>query len=198
LLASSVDSLVNAMAAFGAPSGGEITLTQGQRDQVNAIIAANWQGGGQSAMNAITDLDNSQSIGGALADADLLFTKSGDDPMLGADEPLTFADWYASTDNHSVQEFEFDGLGTAVDADRAATPLLTSWALSESLASFHLSGSDMAGLGADLANRYGGDATVAGISVTAAADIVGDARFGSAAQGLHSLASRQNTWSRLS
>jgi Ca2+-binding RTX toxin-like protein len=43
LLASAVNNLVNAMAAFGAPAGGEIILTQAQRDQVNAVIAANWQ-----------------------------------------------------------------------------------------------------------------------------------------------------------
>ena len=33
----------NAMAAFGAPAGGEVVLTQTQRDQVNLVIAANWQ-----------------------------------------------------------------------------------------------------------------------------------------------------------
>jgi Ca2+-binding RTX toxin-like protein len=43
LYANQVDSLVNAMAAFGAPAGGEIELTQIQRDQLNAVIAANWQ-----------------------------------------------------------------------------------------------------------------------------------------------------------
>ena len=43
LYASSVDNLVNAMAAFGAPTGGELNLTQAQRDQLNVVIAANWQ-----------------------------------------------------------------------------------------------------------------------------------------------------------
>ncbi|WP_417585648.1 calcium-binding protein [Pelagibacterium sp.] len=43
LYATEVDNLVNAMAAFGAPVGGEISLNQSQRDQVNAVIAANWQ-----------------------------------------------------------------------------------------------------------------------------------------------------------
>ncbi|ABC32762.1 RTX toxins and related Ca2+-binding protein [Hahella chejuensis KCTC 2396] len=40
---SKVEALVNAMAAFGAPSGGEITLTDEERSQVNAAIAAAWQ-----------------------------------------------------------------------------------------------------------------------------------------------------------
>ncbi|MDH0892906.1 hypothetical protein N5C41_09570 [Pseudomonas sp. GD03985] len=43
LYANQVDNLVNAMAAFGAPAGGEINLTSVQRDQVNTVIAANWQ-----------------------------------------------------------------------------------------------------------------------------------------------------------
>ncbi len=43
LYANQVDNLVNAMAAFGAPAGGEINLTQAQRDQLNVAIAANWQ-----------------------------------------------------------------------------------------------------------------------------------------------------------
>ncbi|WP_310065015.1 calcium-binding protein, partial [Pseudomonas synxantha] len=43
LYANAVDNLVNAMAAFGAPAGGEINLTQDQRDQINVVIATNWQ-----------------------------------------------------------------------------------------------------------------------------------------------------------
>ena len=43
LNANAVDNLVNAMAVFGAPAGGEVVLTQAQRDQVNVVIAANWQ-----------------------------------------------------------------------------------------------------------------------------------------------------------
>jgi Ca2+-binding RTX toxin-like protein len=42
LQASQVDNLVNAMAAFGAPAGGEIVLTQTQRDHLNGVIAASW------------------------------------------------------------------------------------------------------------------------------------------------------------
>lgn len=43
LYANQVDNLVSAMAAFGAPAGGEINLSQVQRDQLDAVIAANWQ-----------------------------------------------------------------------------------------------------------------------------------------------------------
>ncbi|AMO75988.1 calcium-binding protein [Pseudomonas citronellolis] len=43
LYANQVDNLVNAMAAFGAPAGVEVSLSQAQRDQLNVVIAANWQ-----------------------------------------------------------------------------------------------------------------------------------------------------------
>ncbi|AZZ95523.1 calcium-binding protein [Hahella sp. KA22] len=38
-----IEQLVSAMAAFGAPVGGEITLSEEQQSQVNAAIAASWQ-----------------------------------------------------------------------------------------------------------------------------------------------------------
>lgn len=43
LLDSQVQNLVNAMAAFGVPVGGEANLTPNQREQLNVVIAANWQ-----------------------------------------------------------------------------------------------------------------------------------------------------------
>lgn len=43
LYANQLDNLVSAMAAFGAPAGGEINLSQVQRDQLNTLIAVNWQ-----------------------------------------------------------------------------------------------------------------------------------------------------------
>jgi len=43
LYANQVDTLVNAMAAFGVPVSGQLDLTQAQRDQVDVVIAASWQ-----------------------------------------------------------------------------------------------------------------------------------------------------------
>ncbi|MGX5726797.1 calcium-binding protein [Metapseudomonas otitidis] len=43
LLDSQVQSLVEAMAAFGVPPGGEGNLTAAQREELNLVIAANWQ-----------------------------------------------------------------------------------------------------------------------------------------------------------
>ena len=39
----SVDVLINAMAGFGAPSGGEITLTNEEEQQISNSIAIAWQ-----------------------------------------------------------------------------------------------------------------------------------------------------------
>ncbi len=89
-------------------------MTPAQREAVNAVIAANWQGGSQ--------------------------------PLLNASQ---FADWYASTNPHNgawlhrVMEGTSDHDEASVDATRTATPGLTSWALSDSLASFYLSDSDL-------------------------------------------------------
>ena len=43
LLDSQVQNLVDAMAAFGVPAGAESNLTTSQREQLNVVIAANWQ-----------------------------------------------------------------------------------------------------------------------------------------------------------
>ena len=43
LLDSQVQNLVDAMAAFGVPAGAESNLTASQREQLNVVIAANWQ-----------------------------------------------------------------------------------------------------------------------------------------------------------
>ena len=43
LYTNQVDALVNAMATFGAPVGGEVSLTQTQQDQLSLVIASTWQ-----------------------------------------------------------------------------------------------------------------------------------------------------------
>ncbi|MFK4076522.1 calcium-binding protein, partial [Ectopseudomonas khazarica] len=43
LSSSQVNNLVNAMAAFGSPAGGELDLSAAQREQLDMVIAANWQ-----------------------------------------------------------------------------------------------------------------------------------------------------------
>jgi uncharacterized protein YuzE len=80
----------------------------------------------------------------------------------------------------------------AFDAARTADPSLTTWALTNGLTQYHLSGSDDAALGGDLAYQYGVNGTVAGIGFDKAQDVLTSAQFGTQAQTLRPLASLQD------
>jgi len=137
---------------------------------------------------------------------------------VGAIDKLTFKNWYLdaanknvldlqviaeamagfdanSTDpllNTKVQTFDFQGLVGAFDAARADNPSLTTWALTNALAQYHLSGSDTDALGGDLAYYYGRDDMLAGIGFDKAQDVLTSAQFGTQAQVLRPLASLQD------
>ncbi|MCS6920617.1 MAG: hypothetical protein NZM07_01620 [Elioraea sp.] len=96
-----------------------------------------------------------------------------------------------------VNVFDARGLVRAFDAARAADPYLSSWALSNALAQFHLWGSDDAALGGDLAYRYGLRGTLAGISVAAAQEVIGTPGFGAEAQSLRPFAGLAEGFVRL-
>ena len=141
-----------------------------------------------------------------------------------ASEGLTFANWYSSPATHSmlnlqmvaeasadfdassanplrnkkVAEFNFAALANQFDAARAATPGLSAWALSNGLAAFHLSGSDSAALGGDLAYQYGLYGSLANAGTLGAQNVLGDAQFGSGVQALQALPSLQEGIARLS
>jgi Ca2+-binding RTX toxin-like protein len=189
------------------------------------IIAFNL-GDGQDTVAPSTTRDNTLSIGGGATYAELLFAKSGNDLILkvGATDQITFAGYYAGTSYHNVntlqmiiegssdyspgsgsvvrdnrvETFDFEGLVEAFDTARAADPAMTSWALSNALLSEHLSGSDTAAIGGDLAYRYGRVGGLSEISFTPALGILGAANFGTSAQTLQSLAALQDTSPRLS
>ena len=165
------------------------------------------------------------SLGGGIAYSDITLRKSGNHLVvgIGASDRITLANWYASADNHSVltlqviaeamadfdaggadplrdnrvETFDFTGLAGAFDAARAANPGLTNWAITNALTQFHLSGSDTAALGRDLAYQYGRNGTLAGIGVNAAQEVLGDAQFGAHAQALRPLAGLQEGAVRL-
>jgi Ca2+-binding RTX toxin-like protein len=146
------------------------------------IIAFN-RGDGQDTVTASTGTDNTLSLGHGIVYADLLFKKSGNDLIMatGTDEQVTFSNWYADAGNHSIAnlqmviegtpdydalsanainnkrvvQFNFDGLVSQFDQARAATPALTSWALSSSLLDFYLG------------SRYGGYRRRSGLPVCA-------------------------------
>ncbi|MBI3526800.1 MAG: hypothetical protein HY067_02410 [Betaproteobacteria bacterium] len=62
----------------------------------------------------------------------------------------------------------------------------------------HLSGSDTAALGGDLAYQYGKSGPLTGIGLTPAQDVINSAQFGSSAQTLRTLAELQQGQIRLS
>lgn len=188
------------------------------------VIAFNL-GDGQDTVAASSGADNVLSLGGGIDYADIRMRKSGNHLVLdiGASDRVTLANWYAAAENHSVlrlqviaeamadfdaggadtlrdnrvEAFDFAGLSDAFDAARAANLGLTSWAVTNALTQFHLSGSDTAALGGDLAYQYGRNGTLAGIGLAAAQEVLGDAQFGAQAQALRPLAGLQDGAARL-
>jgi hypothetical protein len=200
---------------------GNDTLTTGAG---NDVILFN-KGDGQDTVAAGGSGSDTLSLGGNFAYTDLAFSKSANDLVLkmGTSDQIAFKDWYAATPskpvvnlqviaeamagfvaggsnpllNQKVEEFNFSGLVGAFDAARTANPGLTSWALTNALADFQLAGSDSAALGGDLAYQYGKNGTLAGIGLTAAQEVIGNAGFGTQAQTLQPLAGLQSGAVRL-
>jgi len=200
---------------------GNDALTTGQGAD---IIAFN-KGDGVDTVAASTTTDNTLSIGGGALYADLVFQKSGTDLILkvGATDQITFTGYYTGSNrsvnnlqvviegtsdynsgstnvinNKKVETFNFGGLVAAFDAALVANPSLTSWSLTNALATQYLSGSDTAALGGDLAYQYARNGNLANVSFTPAEALLGAAGFGTTAQALQALASLQDATPRLS
>lgn len=200
---------------------GNDTITTG----AGADVIAFNRGDGQDTINVSTGTDNTVSLGGGALYADLLFTKSGNNLILqvGASDQMTFVDYYANPSNRSVanlqmviegtsdydsgssdvtrdnkiETFDFAALVADFDAARAVDPNLTSWALSSTLLSRHLTGSDSAAIGGDLAYRYHRFGNLADISFVPGVGLLSAPEFGSSAQPLLPLAGLQDTSARL-
>lgn len=99
--------------------------------------------------------------------------------------------------NQQVRDFDFGALAQAFDQALAANPTLTAWNLTDSLLSAHLSGSDTAALGGDLAYQYNLNGSMAGFGLGSAQTVINDASFGVSAQQLHKLADLQIGTARL-
>lgn len=207
---------------FLAAGGGADTIKPGAGQDV---IAFN-RGDGSDTVQAAGGPEDTVSVGGGVLYQDLTLSKSNNNLVLdaGSGDRLTFKDWYAATPvrlvlnlqliaeamagfnpagsdpllNRKVQSFDFQGIFGAFEAARAANPALTSWALTNALLDFHLSGSDTEALGGDLAYQYGKNGSLTGISLNSAQDIVGSAQFGAQAQALRPLASLQDGIVKLS
>ncbi len=177
-------------------------------------------GDGLDVVNASAGADNTLSLGGGISYADLSLSKSGNDLTLktGSTDQITFKDWYASTANRSVlnlqviaeamadfdaggsevlkdnkvETFDFAGLTDRFDQALAADGTLTSWALTDALMDFHLSGSDVDAIGGDLAYQYGKAGTLAGLGLNAAQSVISAPTFGQSAQALHAASAWQS------
>jgi Ca2+-binding RTX toxin-like protein len=189
-------------------AGADTITTGGGAD----IVAFN-RGGGADAVNASTGSDDTLSLGGGIAYADLRLRKSGLDLVLdaGAGDQITLRNWYqtgvnnksvvnlqmvadamagfnvAGADrllNKRVTNFNFAGIVGRFDAALAANPALTSFDVSSALGEFYLSGSDSAAIGGDLAYDYGHRNALTDIGMTAAQTVLGSAAFGASAQSL--------------
>jgi trimeric autotransporter adhesin len=99
--------------------------------------------------------------------------------------------------NQQIQSFDFALLAQNFDAALAATPTLSAWSLSNALLTAHLSGSNTAALGGDLAYQYNLNGTLAGIGLAAAQTELANAGFGTTAQTLQPLATLQTGTARL-
>jgi Ca2+-binding RTX toxin-like protein len=185
------------------------------------IIAFN-RGDGQDTVNASTGGDNTVSLGGGIAYADLTLSKSGDNLVLGlgSGESMTFADWYSSTSNRSVATLQaiveastdydpmssnpllnkkiasFDFLGIVDYFDQAGSP--STWEVADALLDEHLASPETAALGGDLAYQYGRNGSLAGLALTPVQTILGDSQFGTAAQTLQPLSGLQEGLIKLS
>jgi VCBS repeat-containing protein len=201
---------------------GNDTITTGSAAD---IIAFN-RGDGMDIVNASTVTDNTVSLGGGIKYVDLLFKKSSNDLIFvtGANEQITFKDWYLGSSNHSVanlqvviegtsdysagsasqinnrkvEQFNFNALVTAFDQARTANPGITSWALTGALLNAHLGGSDTAALGGDLAYQYATNGNLSNISLTPAQALLAASTFATGNQALQSSASLQDGSPRLS
>ena len=163
-----------------------------------------------------TDQDDTLSLGGGICQADVILSKSGNDLVLsdGASDSITFKDWYAagtsarksvlnlqiieeaSTEfsagssnplvDNKVESFNFAGIVSAFDAALAQNSTLSSWAISNALATKVLGGSDTAAIGGDFAQQYGTNGNLSAIGLPAAQQVLSDTKCGSSTQTFQS------------
>lgn len=193
---------------FAGGAGADTITTGGGVD----VIAFN-KGDGADVVNASVGTDDTLSLGGALAYADLKLRKTGLDLILdaGSGDQITLKNWYQSGVNHKsilnlqvvtdamaafnpvgadptlnrkVVRFNFTTLVSQFDAAVAANPALASWSVAGSLASAYVAGTDTAAIGGDFAYDFGHRNALSGIGAAPAQSVLASASFGSAAQAL--------------
>ena len=207
------DTLAGSSSAnFFAGGAGNDTITTGSGVD---IIGFN-RGDGADTVAYSTGTDNTLSLGGGIAYADLSLRRNGNDLIVdaGSGDQVTFQSWYTSTQYRSVlnlqvvaeamagfnpggadglldqkvETFNFAGLVTRFDQERAANPAITSWSVMAALLEFQSAGSDTAALGGDLAHEFGLNRSLNGVGYGAAQTAMNDSTFGVTAQALNSAA----------
>ena len=192
--------------------GGDLITTGGGAD----VIGFN-KGDGADIVDASVGTDDTLSLGGGLAYADLKLKKTGLDLILdaGSGDQITFKNWYqtgvntksvlnlqviadamtafnpAGVDpllNKKVINFKFAGIVGAFDAALAANPAITSWNLTNALSGNYVSGSDTAALGGDFAYDFGHRNALTNIGTIPAQAVLTSANFATAAQTLQAAA----------
>ena len=203
---------------FVGGSGNDTVATGGGSN----VVAFN-SGGGTDTVYSDAGASNTLSVGGGIGYNDLSLSKNGNDLVLnaGGDDRVVLKDWYAGKDdvqklqvildatpaydpnsndplyNRKVETFDFRGIVIQFDQALAQSPGLTSWAVTNALLQFHLSGSDDAALGGDLAYWYGKNGALTGISLQAAQQVIGASGFGSDAQTLRPFSGLQDGFVKL-
>jgi Ca2+-binding RTX toxin-like protein len=186
------------------------------------LVAFN-AGGGTDTVYSAAGASNTLSFGGGIGYSDLSLSKQGNDLIVnaGAQDKVVLKDWYAGANNflnlqiildasdefdanssdplynRKVQTFNFAGLVSAFDQALVQSPGLTSWAVTNALLEFHLSGSDAAALGGDLAYWYGKNGAFTGIGIAAAQELIGAVGFGADAQTLRPFSGLQEGFAKL-
>jgi Ca2+-binding RTX toxin-like protein len=181
------------------------------------------RGDGMDTVIADRDADNTLSFGGGIRYGDLSLSRDGKNLIVsaGSDDQIILKNWYggkhnvlnlqiileatdefdaSSSDplfNKKVQTFDFLGMVSAFDDAGAQSPGLTSWAMTNALLQFHLSGADDMAIGGDLAYWYGRKDGLSGISLAAAQQVIGAAGFGADAQTLRPFDGLQEGFGKL-
>jgi Ca2+-binding RTX toxin-like protein len=184
------------------------------------------KGDGQDTVKASTVADNALTLGGGIKYTDLTLSKTGSDLIIGTGtgESIKFTGWYSITANNKsvvnlqmiaeamadfdaagtdplkdnkMETFNFAGIVDKFELARGTKATFSNWAMTNALMDFHLSGSDTAALGGDLAYQYGRNGNLANVSINPAQGILGSTQFGTTAQTLQPVPNLQDNSPRL-
>jgi Ca2+-binding RTX toxin-like protein len=206
--------------AFLAAGAGNDAITLG----TGASVVAYNTGDGKTAITAGAGGGNVLSLGHGTAYSNLSFSKSGNNLILNTGSgAITLNNWYSgganqdfvtlqvieqsastysatSTNplyNQGVEEFNFGQLVSQFNAALAAQPTLTSWNLMNGLLSAHMSGSNTAAFGGDLAYYDGMNGNLTGMNLSAADSTLGNSSFGRTTQTIDSWSGINNSNNKL-